>query len=187
MKVYINPGHDRDYDSGACGFGMRECDVAYDVGVLVQKYLEAAGCEVKLMQSDNLFWDSNYPDRQGACVVADANNWGADVFVSIHCNAATPSAHGTEVEVYDADSGSDGAKLGQCIQSQIVDALGTTDRGIKSRPGLIVLNATDMPACLVEMAFISNEADAELLANKQDDFARAIARGVTDYEIELPF
>lgn len=184
MKVYINPGHDRDHDSGACGYGMRECDVAYAVGVRVQHYLEAAGCEVKLMQSDNLFWDSNYPDRQGECVVADANNWGADVFVSIHCNSVdgAPEANGTEVEVYSADPDTDGAKLGQCIQTQIVDALGTTDRGIKSRPGLIVINSTDMPSCLVEMGFISNEDDAKLLADNQDDFARAIARGVTDYE-----
>lgn len=183
MKVFINPGHDRKYDSGACGFGMREADIAYNVGVLVQKYLDAAGCETMLMQSDNLFWDSDYPDRRDSCVVVEANNWDADVFVSIHCNAATPAAKGTEVEVYNTDNPiSDGAKLGQCIQNQIVGALGTVDRGIKSRPGLVVINSTDMPSCLVEMAFISNEEDAELLRTKQDDFARAIARGVTDYE-----
>lgn len=187
MKVFINPGHDRDYDSGAVGFGMRECDIAYAVGVRVAHYLEAAGCETKLMQSDNLFWDSNYADRQNACVVADANNWEADVFVSIHCNAASPAAHGTEVEVYNAEPNTDGAKLGQYIQNQIVNSLGTTDRGVKSRPDLIVLRHTDMPACLVEMAFISNESDAQLLADNQDEFARAIARGVTDYENFMPF
>jgi N-acetylmuramoyl-L-alanine amidase len=38
-----------------------------------------------------------------------------------------------------------------------------------------------MPAVLVELAFISNEGDEELLRDRQDDFARAIARGVTDY------
>ena len=63
-----------------------------------------------------------------------------------------------------------------------MDALGTTDRGIKSRPGLLVLRQTDMPAVLVEMAFIDNDSDGDLLTNRQDDFARAIARGVTDYE-----
>jgi N-acetylmuramoyl-L-alanine amidase len=39
-----------------------------------------------------------------------------------------------------------------------------------------------MPACLVEMAFIVNEEDAALLKYHHDDFARAIACGVTDYE-----
>ena len=47
--------------------------------------------------------------------------------------------------------------------------------------GLYVLTNTDMPAVLVELAFISNEDDEKLLRNNQDDFARAIARGVTDY------
>jgi N-acetylmuramoyl-L-alanine amidase len=42
-----------------------------------------------------------------------------------------------------------------------------------------------MPACLVEMAFIVNEEDASLLKYHVDDFARAIARGVTDYEQSL--
>ncbi|WP_199846815.1 N-acetylmuramoyl-L-alanine amidase family protein, partial [Acidaminococcus fermentans] len=58
----------------------------------------------------------------------------------------------------------------------------TTDRGVKVMPGLMVLKHTDMPACLVETAFIDNDADAELLRTGYDDFARAIARGVTDYQ-----
>ncbi len=184
MKVFINPGHDKEHDSGAVNptTGLRECDVAAEVGALVADYLEAAGCECRILQSDNLAGESEYFDRQGKSVCGDANNWEADVFVSIHCNAANCEAHGTEAECYDADSGNDGAQLAQCIQSQIVDALGTTDRGIKSRPGLLVLRQTDMPAVLVEMAFIDNDRDAVLLTNRQDDFARAIARGVTDYE-----
>ena len=68
------------------------------------------------------------------------------------------------------------------IQRQIVDSLDTMDRGLKERPELIVLRATDMPAVLVELAFIDNDEDAELLMTRQDDFTRAIARGVTDYE-----
>jgi N-acetylmuramoyl-L-alanine amidase len=75
--------------------------------------------------------------------------------------------------------------LAQYIQNQIVDSLGTLDRGIKAMPQLLVLKYTDMTAVLVEMAFIDNDDDAELLANRQDDFARAIARGVTDYECSL--
>lgn len=184
MKVFINPGHDKDYDSGAVNpnTGVRECDVAAEVGALVCDYLEAAGCECRILQSDNLAGDSTYPDRQGESVCGDANDWEADVFVSIHCNAANTQARGTEVECYNADSDNNGAKLAQCIQSQIVDALGTVDRGIKSRPGLLVLRMTDMPAVLVEMAFIDNDEDALLLTRRADDFARAIARGVTDYE-----
>ena len=48
--------------------------------------------------------------------------------------------------------------------------------------GLYVLTNTDMPAVLVELAFITNPSDEEILANAQDALARAVARGVTDYE-----
>ena len=187
MKVFINPGHDQKYDSGAVNpnTGLRECDVAAEVGALVVDYLEAAGCECEIMQSDNLAptraGRSSYDDRQGPTVTETANNWDADIFVSIHCNSANTVAQGTEVECY----GGAGEQLAQCIQSQIVDALGTADRGIKSRPGLLVLRQTDMPAVLVEMAFIDNDDDAALLTEKTDEFARAIARGVTDYEQTL--
>lgn len=190
MKVFINPGHDQKYDSGAVNpnTGLRECDVAAEVGALVVDYLEAAGCECQIMQSDNLAptpaGRSEYADRQGPTVTETANDWGADIFVSIHCNAANTTAQGTEVECYGSGTGE---QLAQCIQSQIVDSIGTTDRGVKYMPQLLVLKYTDMPAVLVEMAFIDNDDDAELLAGKQDDFSRAIARGVTDYEIELPF
>lgn len=181
MKVYINPGHDLDYDSGAVNpdNGLRECDVAAKIGAKVKEYLEAAGCECRLLQSDNLYYDSQYDDRP-IPVCADANDWPADVFVSIHCNAANGMARGTEVECYSRMS--NGGNLAQCIQDQIVGALGTVDRGVKEMPGLIVLRHTDMPAVLVETAFIDNDDDMLLLVEHWDDIARAIARGVTDYE-----
>lgn len=181
MRVYINPGHDQNYDSGAVNpnTGLRECDVAAKIGGAVAKYLTAAGCECRVLQSDNLYYDSGYSDRPVA-VCADANNWPADVFVSIHCNAANTQARGTEVECYSRLS--DGGALAYCIQKQIVDSLGTTDRGVKEMPKLIVLKHTYMPAVLVETAFIDNDEGATLLADKWDDFARAIARGVTDYQ-----
>ena len=71
--------------------------------------------------------------------------------------------------------------LAECIQDQIVQSLGTVDRGVKERPGLAVLRETDMPAVLVDTAFITNKDDVQLLMNRKDEFARAIARGVTDY------
>lgn len=188
MKVYVNPGHDTKYDSGAVSprSGLRECDVAAHVGALVKHYLEAAGCTCKLMQSDNLAptstGRSRYADRQGPTVTETANDWDADIFVSIHCNSAeADEACGTETFAYDLDGGA-GEKIATCIQDQIVDALNTVDRGVKANPKLFVLRYTAMPAVLVELGFISNAGDEELLATRQDDFARAIARGITDYE-----
>ena len=182
MKVFLNPGHspNGEPDPGAVnGYThLRECDVAKSICDLVEQYLTAAGVEVVgNLQSDNLFHDSDYNQP---CVVDEANDSGADVFVSVHCNAFDKRAHGTEVEVYQAGGAS--SLLAGFIQAQIVEALGTTDRGVKERPRLIVLSHTTMPAVLVETAFIDEEHDEELLRTRQDDFARAIARAITDYE-----
>lgn len=171
MKVFINPGHapNGNPDPGACGFGLRESDVAMCVGSLLEYYLRVAGLETRMLQSDSL-----------EEVVATSDYFGADIFVSIHCNAFDGTAHGTETLIYAA--GGEAEKLAKCVQSQLIDALGTANRGIKERPGLYVLNSTAAPAILVETAFIDNRQDNELLANETEDIARAIARGVTDYQ-----
>lgn len=182
MKVFLNPGHSPNGlpDPGAKNVrtGLRECDVAKHIADLVEKYLTAAGVEVVgNIQSDNLFYDSDYPQP---CVCAEANASGADIFVSIHCNAFDCEAHGTETYAY--APGGEGTKLAECINDQIVNSLDTLDRGVKYRPDYIVLKHTDMTAVLVETAFIDSDIDEPLLKERQDDFARAIARGVTDYE-----
>ena len=179
MNVFINPGHAPigNPDPGAVNeeTGLRECDVALAVGELVANYLDAAGVGVtNVFQCDSL-----------GKICNQANASGADIFVSIHCNAAdAEEANGTET--WACAGSSNGSTLAGCIQSQIVNALGTTDRGVKiATPGvngLYVLTNTDMPAVLVELAFISNPDEEEILANKQDDLARAVARGITDYE-----
>ena len=178
MRLFLNPGHapDGNPDPGACGYGLRECDVAKNVTDLVAGYLAAAGVEVGgCLQSDSLHE-----------VVSASNRRGADVFISIHCNACNGVAQGTETwHFYESGAGE---KLARCIQNQIVDALGTTDRRVKgAKPGvngLYVLSNTDAVAILVELAFIDHAGDAQLLRSRQDEFARAIARGVTDYEGE---
>ena len=178
MKIFINPGHMPGVDSGAVNetYGVTEADIVKEIGAGVQQYLNRVGYDCMLVQSDNLCGES--PNYTNIC--ASANGWRADLFLSIHCNAAAEEAQGTETLVYSRDS--EGAcALAECIQNQIVQSLSTVDRGVKERPGLAVLRETDMPAVLVETAFITNEEDVQILMNQKDGFARAIARGVTDY------
>lgn len=168
MKIYINPGHSVDgTDHGACCFGLREADIALRIGQRVESYLRAVGYTVKLGQFDQL---------QTIC--DDANAWYADYFVSIHCNAFDGNAKGTETYCYRGASA--GRKLAESIHAQITSSLPITNRGVKEE-GFYVLANTDMPAVLVETAFIDNADDAELLRTREDDFARAIARGISDF------
>lgn len=181
LKIFINPGHDIDLDPGACANGIREVDIVLAIGKQLKQIMENIGYPCYLLQSDNLAGEN--PSRPNVC--ATANDSDADVFVSIHCNAATnPNAKGTETLVY-ANNGGKASILANCIQKQLVKSINTVDRGIKERPNLAVLRHTNMPAVLVETAFISNEQDAYKLKNMQYTIAAAIARGLTDYEQKI--
>ena len=146
----------------------------------VEYYLKNAGCEVMRLQSDNLNGETPvYPN-----VCKTANDWGADIFVSLHCNAFDGYARGVETLVF--KFGSEAERLAACVHKQLVDTEQSVDpyildRGLKERPNLSVLRNTDMPAILIEMGFIDNDHDVVLLEDKQDTLAKAIARGVTDY------
>lgn len=176
MRIFINPGHCPGIDSGATNGVYQEALIARDVGERVKKYLEDAGHEVIYLQSNNLCGeDDNWPD-----ICLTANRSGAAIFVSIHCNGFPNSRpKGTECLVYSHWSQAD--KLAHHIQKMIVDTLGTVDRGVKENANLAVLKHTYMPAVLVEMAFITNDDDLQLLLDRQDDFARAIVAGIVEY------
>lgn len=166
-KIFINPGHCVGVDPGACGNGLKEAEVVLKIGRSVEKYLQAVGLVTKVFQYDGL-----------GEIAYDANQWDADLFVSIHCNAATGKASGTET--FYCNGSEKGKKFAECVQKQLIDSIGTVNRGTKTN-SLYVTNHTDAPAILVELAFIDNPSDAKLLVEKEDEFARAIARGVTDY------
>lgn len=182
MKAFINPGHapGGNPDPGAVGpSGLRESDVASDVALQAAEYLRTAGCEVMVYQSDSL---------QDIC--DQANSWGADVVVSIHCNAAeNPAATGMEIFTSRGQTRAD--NLARNIMAQMADEFPTlpvrsdwSDGDVDKEAGLYVLINTDAPAVLAELAFITNPEEETILASHDGKrmFAGAIARGVTDYE-----
>lgn len=176
MRVFINPGHDPNVDPGAVNneYDIHEADVALEVSRYLESYLKEAGVKVcGFVQDDNLRY-----------VVNKANESKADIFISVHTNSHdTPYPEGTETLVY--EKGERSEILAEYIQYQIISALGTVDRGVKERPDLYVLKATNMPAVLVELCFLSNSDDVELLIDNKKEFAAAIARAVTDYQIDM--
>ena len=192
MKVVIDPGHaGRNIDPGAVNgsTGLQEADVALVISRQVANYLLNVGYEVKLTRTE---WEQEETDDP-SYRTALANDWVADIFISLHCNSAeNPSAEGYEIWTSPGQTGGD--RLATCIYGQIAaefpDRAGRTDYSDgdpDKESRFYVLVHTDAPACLVEMAFISNDAEAALLADAawQDRYARAIARGVTDYFVAM--
>ena len=178
MKIFIDAGHNyAGGDLGAVGNGLREQEVTFQIATALKPLLVARGHQVKM--SRNALTDS-VGDTEGISIrerAKMANDWGADLFISIHCNAFDRKARGTETLVYSKKSAV--YPVAERVQAAIVKHLGTADRGVKERPDLGVLWRTNMPSLLVETAFIDNSSDAVLLKTKQQDFARAIFEGIT--------
>lgn len=176
MKICVDPGHG-GYDPGAVGpSGLKEKDITLAVSFLVAEKLKAAGQNVVLTRIGDIVTWTPDGDLSKRCQVA--NNFNADVFVSIHCNSATnPAATGTET--YHHAASTNGKRLAGAVQGELVAALGLPDRGVKTA-NFYVLAHTNMPAVLVELAFICNPKEEALLAtpSAQEKMAQAIARGV---------
>lgn len=185
MHVFLNPGHSPDGrpDCGAVNFdaGLAEWEKNLEICRQVKVFLENAGCRVTMVQSHNLAEES---PEYGESVTTQANRLGADILVSVHCNAASGRARGCETFCF--ERGTDGEVLAECIQSRLHGAMSILDegfpnRGVKENSTLLVLKYSAMPAVLVETAFIDNVEDAALLIMYHHQMARAIAVGITDY------
>ena len=141
-KIYINPGHS-DTDPGAVGYETERV-LNVKVSNFMNEYLLAYyACETRVN-----------PGTMGSlsAIAADANSWGADLFVSIHFNSG--GGDGYEALVYSEAR----RALGQVFEKHAL-AVGQNSRGVKLRPDLGVLRLTNMPAVLNEGAFVDNQKD----------------------------
>lgn len=109
-----------------------------------------------------------------------ANDRGASVFVSIHGNSIDPPSNpsGTETH-YTRD---ESISLANVMHRHLVKATGLKDRGVR-KSSLHVTRETKMPAVLLEVGFLSNKSDAELMYTEefQQRVAEGIVAGIKEY------
>ena len=176
-KVFIDPGHGGS-DPGAVGNGLKEKDITLSIALKLGNILKSKGMTVAYSRTTDTYVSLESRARK-------ANDWGADLFVSIHCNSyASSSASGTECFTYPSTSSST-KSLSRNVSNNISKSLSLTNRGHKEA-NFAVLRLSNMPAILVETAFISNSSDASKLKSRQDDFASSIASQIIGSNIVLP-
>lgn len=168
-SVVIDAGHGGS-DPGAVYNGRQEKDDVLRLARAVGEILSNSGVDVSYTRIDDRY---ETPFQKAM----DANATGADFLVSIHRNSsATPNTYsGAQTLVFE-DSGVR-SELARNINNELV-ALGFRDAGIVERPNLVVLRRSQMPAALVEVGFINNEADNRLLDEKFNEIAQGIADGI---------
>lgn len=173
-KFFLCPGHG-GRDPGAIGIkGTHEADINLTICKIIGRILTE--------QKQSIVYSRTTDTTLSLTQRTDiANKNKCDVFISIHCNAAVnKNAHGTET--FSFPHSSEGEKLSEFVQNELIKATGLADRGTKEA-FFGVLRMSSMPAILVETAFISNSVEENLLlsADFQEKTALAIVKGLFKY------
>ena len=186
-KIVLDPGHGGN-DAGAIGpTGVMEKTVTLNVARELRKLLEAEGAQVIMTREGDTTVSakgakaSDIEELGARCEVA--NRVGADIFISIHADSFTrPEARGTTGYYYSKSTSGRGQKLADCIRRNLVEQLGTPSRGTQPC-NFYVVKHTDMPATLIELGFISNKEEEQLLNSKEgvQKAAQGILDGIEDY------
>lgn len=180
FKIILDAGHGYNTPGKrTCDGKMHEWEFNNDVSLMVRELLKPyKNVEVTLTHDVTGKTDVPLANRTNF-----ANRYGADLFVSIHANAAGNGkdwneASGVETFVYNTKP-EESMELAAKIQKNMTKATGLKDRGVKTAD-FHVLRETHMTAVLVECGFMSNQKEAELLKTKthRSKCAKAIAEAI---------
>lgn len=171
MRIVIDYGHGGS-DSGAVANGVYEKNINKLVGERVKYHLERHGQLVVLTRHND-----EYVSLDGRVDIINRNN--CDIGISLHCNSfSNPSAQG--VEIYTWGNGSRETLLAKKVLDNIISAkLYTKNRGMKQEQFRVL--SSQIPICLLEMGFISNLQDKNLIMNNIENFAIAITKGLLQF------
>ncbi len=203
FTIVLDAGHGgKDNGTQNTRLGVKEKSVALDIVVRLSTILKSNGYKILLTRKTDKFVELS--DR-----AEYANKSRANLFVSVHCNAASSkSVSGVEtfavtpqwmpstassrqtksdnIKVPGNDSDNWSQLLSYYIQRSIRAATGSPDRGVK-RARFAVLKSTKMPATLIEVGFLSNTSECRRLATSsyRQKIAEAIASGIMTYHRTL--
>lgn len=175
MKIGIDPGHGGQ-DPGAIGKSSRlkESLVNLDIAKTVRQLLEAEGHTVVITRTEDIFVPLFQRTRE-------INRAKCDYAVSVHVNAS-PDSGPRYLSAFVQGPGGKAARLASRILNRLVAATGWPDGGVRVK-NLHMTRETRMPTCLLELGFISNQAEEASLSDPgfRNKLAEAIASGIEDY------
>ena len=165
--IAIDAGHGGSATGAAYG-GVEEKALTLSMARKLRDILTALGYNTVMTREEDVYiglYDRAYL----------ANDLNADLFVSIHCNAAENNPDFQGLYVYHYPQSAVGAALAQAIQTTATAFTGAVDRGI-DHANFVVLRETDMPAVLVETGFMTCQAELERLV--EGDYQTRMVQGV---------
>ncbi|HEL2485386.1 TPA: GBS Bsp-like repeat-containing protein [Streptococcus suis] len=192
--VYIDPGHG-GRDSGASYGGIHEKNLALSVSNKLRENLLQYGINVLMTRTGD--YDVDFKTERSR--MTNASN--ADLFISIHFNATGAGvSNATGIETYwyqynpeyqpkiNKEMHNNPTRLAESeilankVQESLIKETGAVNRGVR-RETFAVLRETAIPAILVELGFMDNPSELQVI--KQDSYhtrlAKALAQGVMNW------
>lgn len=169
------------------GNEIYEKDINYELVLIIKEDLEAMGYEVILPRGgDDEDPVAGYDDEGKSGIVQRvkfANKNKYDLYISIHCNSfSDESVSGTRLYYNKGNNSKKNKKLAASLSSAI-KAKFSVEPKTYDNADLYAVTATNMPACLIEIGFITNKGDLDKMLDPswRDDFADALSVGISNY------
>jgi N-acetylmuramoyl-L-alanine amidase len=183
--IMLDPGHGGP-DTGAVGPNHTyEKTNTLAIALDLKATLEQAGATVLMTREDDSSPATTYTEIDDLQArVNEASKSNPDLFISIHNDSFdNPNVQGTTTYYSEKNPQQQKSQqLASSIQSAVIDALKTNDRGVKDA-NFYVIRYTTMPAILLETAFISSPYEEARLQNEtfRKNVAAAVFRGIYNY------
>lgn len=177
MKIGLRGGHSPNC-KGAIGILDEQAEVRKIYSALVPM-LQSAGHTVVNCNSDASSVNGELTEGTNK-----ANVNGCDIYVTIHMNASGGAGNGTEAWLYDNSNGTMNVIASRICQK--FAEKGFQNRGIKYNTGYHDLNASNMPAVIIETLFCDNQHDTSLYNNiGVSGIAALICAGITGNSVSV--
>ncbi|MCL2497531.1 MAG: N-acetylmuramoyl-L-alanine amidase [Symbiobacteriaceae bacterium] len=186
MIIFVDPGHG-GRDPGAIGpSGSLEKDINLAIALHLREALEAQGYSVVLSRERDIALGTTLDADLYARYTA-ANSCGAALLLSIHCNAASATATGSEVWYRRTAPLPDEGALAAFFSYRLAEELGIANRGAKQEDFAVCYRSA-CSALLVECAFLSNPKEERLLVDPlvQQRVGQNLATGISSLFPTVP-
>lgn len=191
--IVVDPGHG-GIDGGTSFEGILEKDINLEVGLALKRALEREGANVIMTRTtdtalDHLNKKDEYRHRRDLMARVDIiNNSSPEVYLCLHVNSERRSSKVAGPMTFFFHSDSDSKNLAQELQRRIEETYINHGQRISPRPptpnsNLYILKNAEFPGVLIEMGFITNPKDRELLKSHefQQELANAMVQALKDY------
>lgn len=166
--------------------GLPEYELNLSVALKLKDKLESLGAAVIMTRETN---DVNIPNSQRALMMNEA---GVDCWLRIHANnSASASIHGMFMiapakgclDTPDDAAYEASLRLARALLDSALSSTGAHSRGIDKRSDQTGFNWSKLPVCTIEMGFMTNKKEDNLLASDdyQQKIADGLAQGFVDY------